>query len=243
LWQTFVGTGLIERSRMHAYAEKAMREAADGTGWIDPVVPFEQAVHAAVDAAYDDPGVRALVVSLAETLEPHGWSNSLAQKLVQLTMPGVPDVYQGAELFEGSLVDPDNRRPVDHAELATLLTELEATSAGPDAYASPLAKLWLTRQTLHARRHRPELFTGYEPLTADRAGRRHLLAFDRGGAITAVARLPFGLEAAGGWGDSRLALPAGEYEDVLTGRRHRDSVAVGELLLRHPAALLLLVRP
>jgi (1->4)-alpha-D-glucan 1-alpha-D-glucosylmutase len=238
LWQTLVGTGLIDRHRIHAYVEKAMREAADGTGWVDPVAGFERAVHGAVDAAYDDPEVRTLVVSMAATLEPYGWSNSLAQKLVQLTMPGVPDLYQGAELFEGSLADPDNRRPVDFAELAALLATLEGTGTGPEAYASPLAKLWLTRQALHARRHRPELFTGYRPLWADRVGRRHLVAFDRGGAITAVARLPFGLERAGGWGDSALELPPGEYEDMLTGRRYRGSVAVGQLLRRHPAALL-----
>jgi (1->4)-alpha-D-glucan 1-alpha-D-glucosylmutase len=238
LWQTLVGAGLIERQRMHAYAEKAMREAADGTGWVDPVVPFEQAVHRAVDAAYDDPEVRNLVVSMSELLEPYGWSNALTQKLVQLTMPGVPDLYQGAELFEGSLADPDNRRPVDFAELAAQLTTVEGTTAGPETYASPLAKLWLTRQALHVRRHRPELFTGYHPLRADRVGRRHLVAFDRGGAITVVARLPFGLEQAGGWGHSRLELPQGEYEDVLTGRQCRGSVAVAELLDHHPAALL-----
>jgi (1->4)-alpha-D-glucan 1-alpha-D-glucosylmutase len=238
LWQTLVGTGLIERPRMHAYAEKAMREAADGTGWVDPVAPFEQAVHEAVDAAYDDPEVRTLVVSMSELLEPYGWSNALAQKLVQLTMPGVPDLYQGAELFEGSLADPDNRRPVDFTELAALLTTLEGTTAGPEAHGSPLAKLWLTRQALHVRRHRPELFTGYRPLWADRVGQRHLVAFDRGGAITVVTRLPFGLEQAGRWGQSRLELPPGEYDDVLTDRRWRGSVAVAELLDHHPAALL-----
>jgi (1->4)-alpha-D-glucan 1-alpha-D-glucosylmutase len=243
LWQTVVGTGLIERGRMHAYAEKAMREAADGTGWVDPVASFERSVHAAVDAAYDDPEVRTLIVSMADVLEPYGWSNSLAQKLVQLTMPGVPDLYQGAELVEGSLADPDNRRPVDFTELAALLTAAEGTAAGPETYASPLAKLWLTRQALHARRHRPELFSGYHPLWADRVGRRHLVAFDRGGAITAVTRLPVGLERTGGWGDSTLELPPGEYEDVLTGRRCRGTVAVAELLGQHPAALLVREAP
>jgi (1->4)-alpha-D-glucan 1-alpha-D-glucosylmutase len=118
LWQSFVATGLIERARMHAFAEKAMREASDGTSWADPVPAFEKAVHAAVDAAYERPEVRELVDSFARRIDPYGWSNALTQKLLQLTMPGVPDVYQGSELHEGSLVDPDNRRPADFAPVA-----------------------------------------------------------------------------------------------------------------------------
>ncbi|MDT4936859.1 MAG: (1-_4)-alpha-D-glucan 1-alpha-D-glucosylmutase, partial [Pseudonocardiales bacterium] len=105
LWQTFAGVGFIERERMHAYAEKAMREAAHSTTWIDPDVAFESAVHAAVATAYDDPAVRGPLETFVARVTPYGWSNSLAQKLVQLTMPGVPDVYQGTELWEDSLVD------------------------------------------------------------------------------------------------------------------------------------------
>ena len=87
LWQTFVGAGLIERERMHAYAEKAMREASDGTGWIGPDEAFEAAVHAAVDAAYEEP-LRSLLEQFLVRIEPFARSNSLAQKLVVLTMPG-----------------------------------------------------------------------------------------------------------------------------------------------------------
>jgi (1->4)-alpha-D-glucan 1-alpha-D-glucosylmutase len=99
LWQTFAGVGLIERDRMHAYAEKAMREAAMSTNWIDPNADFEAAVHAAVDAAYDDAGVRDPLTAFVDRITPYGWTNSLGQKLVQLTMPGVPDVYQCTEIW------------------------------------------------------------------------------------------------------------------------------------------------
>src|SRR5205823_2618226 len=105
-----------ERDRMHAYLEKAMREAATSTTWTSPDEAFEAAVHEVVDAAYDRPEVHEPLVALTERITPYGWSNSLGQKLVQLTMPGIPDVYQGTELWEDSLVDPDNRRPVDYDE-------------------------------------------------------------------------------------------------------------------------------
>ena len=150
LWQSFAATGLIERERVHAFAEKAMREAAQETSWAAPNAQFERAVHAAVDAAYDRPDVRRLVESLSRRLIPYGWSNSLLQKVVQLTMPGVPDVYQGSETFEGSLVDPDNRRPVDFGQLAAALDHLERSESGPPAFDAPSAKLWVTWHALHA---------------------------------------------------------------------------------------------
>ena len=103
---------------MHAYAEKAMREASDGTTWTAPDASYEAAVHEAVDAAYQDPRLRAAWDEIDRLITAPGWSNALGQKLVQLTMPGVPDIYQGTELWEDSLVDPDNRRPVDFANRA-----------------------------------------------------------------------------------------------------------------------------
>jgi (1->4)-alpha-D-glucan 1-alpha-D-glucosylmutase len=241
LWQSFVATGLIERARVHAFAEKAMREASDGTSWADPVPSFEQAVHAAVDAAYDRPEVGAVIDSFARRIDPYGWSNSLTQKLVQITMPGVPDVYQGSELCEASLVDPDNRRPVDFDRLETLLDGLDPLDPldGPEptADATPAGKLWVTRQALHARRDHPEWFTAYRPLTG-RPVDAHLVAFDRGGAITIATRLPVGLDRRGGWGEAGLPLPDGVYRDALTDTRHEGCVPLSALLARYPVALL-----
>jgi (1->4)-alpha-D-glucan 1-alpha-D-glucosylmutase len=241
LWQTLVATGLIERERIHAYAQKAMREAADGTGWVDPDPAFETAVGRAVDAAYDDPTVRGLVTALARRIEPYGWSNSLSQKLIQLTMPGVPDVYQGSELFEGSLVDPDNRRPVDFDECRALLAGLAGSSL-PDT-RTPSAKLWLATQALKARRDRPDLFTSYHPLVLDGPLQRHLVAFDRGGAITLATRLPVALEASGGWGESEVRLPPGRYRDALNDQLASGTVKLGAIFATYPASLLLRVAP
>ena len=202
LWQAAYGAWPIERERLHAYAEKAMREAGDRTTWTDPDEEYERAVHAAVDAAYDDERVRAALVALDEELAEHGRANALAAQLLKLTVPGVPDVYQGSELGDLSLVDPDNRRPVD----------FDAAEAALAAGAN--AKQSLTARTLRLRRERPELFTSYTPLAADGPAAKHVLAFDRGGAVTVVTRLPLGLAARGGWGETRLALPDGTVRPV-----------------------------
>ena len=205
-----------------------MREAGDRTTWTEPDEAYESAVHAAVDAAFDSDDVRRVLDGLLSHVAAPGRANALAAKLVALTMPGVPDVYQGSELWEQSLVDPDNRRPVDFDHRAAVL----AGAAEDDA----AIKLHLTRAALTLRRDRPELFTSYTPVSATGPAADHVLAFDRGGAITVVTRLPAGLETAGGWGRTRLALPAGEWRDILTDRPTTTSLA--DLLATHPVALL-----
>ncbi|WP_375429916.1 malto-oligosyltrehalose synthase [uncultured Friedmanniella sp.] len=236
LAQTLVGAGPIERDRMHAYAEKAMREASDRTTYTAVDQAYETAVHALVDAAYDEPQLRTAWDDLVAAVRGPGWSNALGQKLVQLTMPGVPDVYQGTELWDDSLVDPDNRRPVDYARRRSLLAEVQQTHPAVDE--SGAAKLWVTAQALRARRDRAEAFTTYEPLLASGPAADHLVAYDRGGAVTLATRLPVALAAAGGWLDTSLAL-TGTYTDDLTGREFSGPVQVGEVLDRYPVALLL----
>ncbi len=223
LWQAIVGSWPASRERLHTYAEKAMREAADHTTWTDPDPTYEVAVHGAVDAASDDPDVRSLLESLVGEIDDPGRSNGLATKLLALTVPGVPDVYQGTELWDHSLADPDNRRPVDYDDRAFLLAE--------DAHP----KLRVTAAALRLRRDRPELFTTYEAVTASGPAAHHVLAFDRGGAVTVVTRLPVGLARRGGWGDTTLSLP-GTWRDVVSGRVVSDRV--DDVLRALPVALL-----
>src|SRR5258708_3698654 len=201
---------------MHAYVEKAMREAATSTTWLEPDAAFEKAVHAVVDRAYDDPAVREPLAAFVARITPYGWSNSLGQKIVQLTMPGVPDVYQGTEVWEDSLVDPDNRRPVDFDALRTRLDALDADVHAPPIDASGAAKLWVTSRVLRLRRDWPELFSGYALVTVTGPAADHAIAFDRGGAITVATRLPVGLECSGGWRDTVLEL-GGPATDVISG--------------------------
>jgi len=239
LWESIVGSWPREREALHGYAEKAAREAGGATTWADPDVRFEERLHALVDAVFDDPEVTADVRAFVERIEAAGWSNSLAAKLLQLTGPGVPDVYQGSELWEFSLVDPDNRRDVDFAERRRLLAELDA-GAAPAIDATGAAKLLVTSRALRARRDHPDAFDRYAPLPAFGDAAAHLLAVDRGGAIPLATRLPIGLDAAGGWGDTIVILPGGTFTDVITGWRFDGGeTPVRELLSRYPVALLL----
>src|SRR5699024_577088 len=113
LLQTAVGAWPIARERWHTYVEQAAREAGVSTGWIDPDADFEEELQEFADAVYDDEVLGRGLVAMADRIRPFGWSNSLAAKLIQLTLPGVPDVYRGTELWRNDLVDPDNRRPFD----------------------------------------------------------------------------------------------------------------------------------
>jgi (1->4)-alpha-D-glucan 1-alpha-D-glucosylmutase len=215
------------RERLHGYAEKAIREAALHTSWNDPDETFEAAVHRWLDTVLDGP-VGAELTRLLEQLDRHARSDSLGQKLVALTAPGVPDVYQGSELWEDSLVDPDNRRPVDYAERRAAL----------EAATHP--KIRVVREALHLRRERPEAFLSgdYRPALARGAAAEHVLAFTRGAdVLTAVTRHSVGLTESG-WGDTTLPLPAGEWTDRIGGGRFSGSVPVSDLFADLPVALL-----
>jgi (1->4)-alpha-D-glucan 1-alpha-D-glucosylmutase len=214
-----------------------MREAATSTTWTAPDAVFEAAVHGVVDAAYDSPAVHDPLARFVERITPSGWTNSLGQKVVQLTMPGIPDVYQGTELWEDSLVDPDNRRPVDLDARRSLLDRLDTSDDPPPVDATGAAKLWVVSRALRLRRDWPDLFAGYAPVLATGPAADHVVAFDRGGVITVATRLPVGLESAGGWRDTMIDL-GGTATDVITGRRVPREIAVADLLDLYPVALL-----
>jgi (1->4)-alpha-D-glucan 1-alpha-D-glucosylmutase len=231
LWQAVLGAWPATpspdlRERLHAYAEKAMREAGERTAWTDPDEAYEAAVHDAVDAAFDDDRVASVLEGLSRRIDAAATSNALAAKLVALAMPGVPDVYQGTELWDQSLVDPDNRRPVDYAHRAAVLDGAEDPA---------WLKLAVVLSTLGLRRERPELFSTYASISATGGAADHVLAFDRGGVVAVATRLPVGLEARG-WGDTELRLPPGTWTDVLTG--HVTDGRLESLLSSYPVAVL-----
>jgi (1->4)-alpha-D-glucan 1-alpha-D-glucosylmutase len=150
----------------------------------------------------------------------------------------VPDVYQGTELWDLSLVDPDNRRPVDYPARIDLLRRID------DGWRPPVddtgaAKLLVTSRALRLRRDSPDGFTGYAPVAADGPAVDHVFAFDRGGVLAVATRLPVGLAAAGGWRDTVLHLPPGDWRDALTDRSFgAGPVPVADLLVTYPVALL-----
>ncbi|WP_374314885.1 malto-oligosyltrehalose synthase [Microbacterium sp.] len=243
LWQAVVGAWPASRERLHAYAEKAAREAGEATSWLDPDPVFEDRMHGLVDAVFDDAILRGRVEEFVSHIEAAGWSNALSAKLLQLTGPGVPDVYQGSELWEQSLVDPDNRRAVDFAERRRLLADIES-GAQPLVDRTGAAKLLVTARALRLRRERPDLFTRYTPATVVGTAAHHAIAVDRGGALAVATRLPVALarrgEASGSpWGDTVLLRHVGPTTDVLTGRSFRGGeVPLAELLDVYPVALL-----
>jgi (1->4)-alpha-D-glucan 1-alpha-D-glucosylmutase len=215
------------RGRLHAYAEKAIREAAVRTSWNDPDIAFETAVHAWVDAVLNGP-VAAQLTSLVARLELHARSDALGQKLLALTMPGIPDTYQGTELADDSLVDPDNRRPVDYRARREALNSLSHP------------KIRVVTAALTLRRERPDTFVrgGYTPVLGKGPAAEHLVAFLRGGDVLAAVTRHTVRLAETGWGDTALVLPDGVWTDRIGGGRYSGRVLAEELLATMPVALL-----
>ncbi|GAA4778018.1 malto-oligosyltrehalose synthase [Actinomycetospora chlora] len=258
-WQSVLGAWPISAERLAGYLTKASKEAKLVTAHVPmsqvPAAPeVDEAVAAWPAQVLGDAEAVAEIEAFVAQIDAHGRSNALGQKLLQLAGPGIPDVYQGTELFEYSLVDPDNRRPVDFALRRRLLERLDAgwtpATGADDADEVAATKLAVVSAALRLRRFRPELFTGYVPLPASGPAAEHAVAFARGGPsgrerLVAVAtRLPVGLAAAGGWHDTVLPLPGGadDWTDVVTGRPVEGSApALGSVLDRYPVALL--VRP
>ncbi|MFI9612265.1 malto-oligosyltrehalose synthase [Streptomyces sp. NPDC052023] len=224
-WQTVFGLGAADAARVRQALLKHVREAGLYTSWTEQEPPYEEAVAAFVDAGPCGPPGEAVAALRAE-LEPHIRANVLGTALVHLTMPGVPDLYQGTEGEYRALVDPDNRGP-----------------AGFPPAADPGAKGELTRAALGLRARRPEVFgdaAAYTPLAAEGAAAAHCLAYARSGeVVVAVTRLSLRLAEAGGWRDTALPLPPGSWADVLdTGRKFSGHARVGELFEPLPVVLL-----
>ena len=240
-WQSLVGAWPISDQRLVRYLEKASREAKIVTSWIEPNPEFDAAVAAWPKTVRADAELAADVEAFVVLVRDAGWSNALGQKLVQLAMPGVPDLYQGSELWDLSLVDPDNRRPVDFGRRRDLLARIDGGWL-PELDDSGAAKLLIVTRALRLRRDRPDLFGGsYEPLPAQGPAADHLFGFARGGGrLMAVAtRLPVTLQRAGGWRGTVLPTGPGPWTDVLTGRPVPSGWAAAEdLLQRYPVALL-----
>ncbi len=243
-FQTAVGAWPIGPDRLGEYMRKAAREARLRTSWTDPDDAYEAALREFVEIALAGP-LAGEIERFVARIAGAGRINSLAQKLAQLTSPGVPDIYQGAELWDFSLVDPDNRRPVDFAARRRLLEEVRAAPASEVLAAMHTGgpKLRVVYEALHARQRRPGAFApgaSYEPLEVDGTASRHVLAFVRGSRVaTVVPRLPMGLAALGGWRGSTVALPRGRWRNALTGARVSGGrVELRTLLGRFPVALL-----
>ncbi|BAX92383.1 malto-oligosyltrehalose synthase [Mycobacterium shigaense] len=234
LWQNIFGVWPVSgevtgelRDRLHGYAEKAIREAAWHTSWSDPDAAFEEAVHGWLDTVLDGP-VAGQLTELVARLNPHAASDALGQKLLALTVPGTPDTYQGTELWDDSLVDPDNRREVDYAARRAALQALEHP------------KIRVVTTALRLRRAHPDTFGhgDYIPLLADGDAGEHVLAFSRGADIVvAVTRWTVRLSEIG-WGNTVLPLPKGNWKDTITGVIADGPTSAAQLFADLPVVLL-----
>ena len=245
LYQILVGAFPLPLERARIFLEKAIREAKIHTSWTNPDRGYEDAVMTFLGRLYEAPEFQEELEAFCRRLIKPGRINSLAQKLVQLTAPGVPDLYQGTELWDLSLVDPDNRRPVDFGLRRATLEEL--ARASPEEILDRMdrgdPKMWVIRQGLALRTERPGIFgagADYGPLRAHGAAAPHVMAFSRGDeAVTVVPRLVVGLQRRGGWGDTSLEIPQGDWVDRLSGQKLTGGrIGVADLLQRFPVALL-----
>jgi len=247
LYQTLIGAWPIAVERVQDYMLKATREAKQKTSWTTNNAEFEDALHKFIEAAMQHaPFVTDLEQFVGQVIDT-GRINSLAQTLMKHTAPGVPDLYQGSELWDLSLVDPDNRRPVDYRLRAKLLHEIKRLPRDKGAAEAlrradeGLPKLWTVHQALCLRRERPESFgaeASYKPLKVDGVKARHAIAYLRGeGVVTIVPRLL--VELGRDWGQTAVELPGGDWMNRLTGAAVvGGKVAIKEALRDFPVALL-----
>lgn len=243
-YQTLVGTWPMQpmnadeereyQRRIREYMLKTMREAKVFTSWLNPSEPHERAMARFVEMvlAPDNAAFRSDFVELARRVARYGIYNSLGQLAIKIGAPGVPDFYQGTEVWDFSLVDPDNRRPVDYRKRRELLESLPAPAALLAHPEDDRLKLFATTTMLRARRAAHDVFRcgGYEPLATDGSARDHVFAFARvlgpRHAVVAVPRLIVALKPDGGapigavWRDTRIAVPENAprcYRQTFTG--------------------------
>jgi (1->4)-alpha-D-glucan 1-alpha-D-glucosylmutase len=249
LYQTLAGTWPISKDRLVLYCRKAAREAKERTSWITPNVPFEEALEKFIEGSLADDEFKANLEDFLSLVTKPARVASLSQTLLKLTAPGIPDTYQGTELWDLSLVDPDNRRPVDYAARRNLLAELDHLTPEQILERSEegLPKLWIIRQTLRLRRARPECFGAdgiYKALWPSGPKAAHVIALQRGHGVIAVApRLLANLDSCNrdSWDGTSIELPEGVWSNQLTGEDVGGGKAeIGGLLARFPVALLAL---
>ncbi len=242
-YQTLIGAWPITPDRLHAYMQKATREAKQRTSWTANNKEFEDALNRFIDDSLANAPFVADLEQMVARVRDAGRTNSLAQTLMKHTAPGVPDLYQGSELWDLSLVDPDNRRPVDYQLRRSLLDEMKSLPLTRilERADDGLPKMWTIFRALHLRKEHPHWFgadAAYEPLEVSGRRREHAIAYLRGGhTITVVPRLTLALDRA--WGDTSIALPEGVWTNRLTGEEiPGGALRMDRLLQQFPVALL-----
>ncbi|MDZ7723646.1 MAG: malto-oligosyltrehalose synthase [candidate division KSB1 bacterium] len=239
-YQNLIGAWPVDKQRMLDYMQKAIREAKVYTSWTDQNEEYEKAVVDFIEQVYADKSCIKNIESFVDDIKTAGYMNSLAQTLLKCTAPGIPDMYQGTELWDYSLVDPDNRRPVDFQRRAKLLKSCNKLNAA-QALAhlqDGTVKLWLIRRVLKIRSQYSKEFAngGYTPMQVEGEHKDSFIAYRRGTRI--VVLVPrWWMTNKGEWPETRFTLPEGDWQNALTDEiRQGGSYAVQELLATFPMA-------
>lgn len=245
LYQTMIGAWPISEDRLSAYMLKATREAKEQTSWTQQNEAFEQGLQAFIHAILESRGFADELEKFVARINSAGQINSITQSLLHYTAPGIPDTYQGGELWDFRLVDPDNRTPVDYTKRQSMLEELKQGLSPEEIMqraADGMPKLWLIHIALKLCREHPHWFdhnATYTPLPVRGLRSSHVIAFQRGENLCAIApRWP--LKLANSWLGSTVDLPHGTWHNALTG----DHIPGGRqrmqlVLQRFPVALLI----
>lgn len=242
LYQTLVGAWPISEERVQTFMEKAIKEAKVHTSWVKPNKDYEEAIRRFVhDVLHHDAFIKELTVFLQPLIHA-GYQNSLSQTLLKLTIPGVPDIYQGSELWNFTLVDPDNRSPVDYEKRKRMLQDLKSQSLEEitSQFDNGYPKLKLIHDVLQFRKENGASFgpeSSYKPLYTEGAFANHLVCFQRGeNVVVAVPRLC--LSTNNQWDNTSLSLPSGNWRNLLTQEQFHFKIQADELFARFPVALL-----
>jgi (1->4)-alpha-D-glucan 1-alpha-D-glucosylmutase len=244
LYQTMLGAWPISEDRLQAYMLKAAREAKEQTAWTQQNKEFEDALHAFIHQILKTPEFFDDLNATVKKINHAGHVNGITQSLLRYTAPGVPDTYQGGELWDYRLVDPDNRTPVDYALRQSLLNKLKAGMPVSDIMEreeSGMPKMWLTMKALRLRREHPEWFSagaGYDPLYAQGERAAHVIAYARAERVIVVAQR-WCMKLGDTWAGTTLDLPKGRWTNLLTGEEFGGGRSrIQGLLRRFPGALL-----
>ena len=244
LYQTLVGAWPITTERITGYMEKAAREAKIHTSWTQQNKEFEDALKLFIQRIFNSPEFVTDLEKFVATILVPGRINSLAQTLIKCTAPGVPDTYQGSELWDHKLVDPDNRGEVDYGLRQVLLSELKDGITPEELMQkmeTGLPKLCVIYRALQLRRENPEWFNeaaDYIPLPVEGAKQEHLIAFRRGEAIAVMAPR-WNIKLGRGFASTSVELPEGRWTNLFTGETTKGGkLLVQKILSRFPVALL-----
>ncbi len=246
-YQTLIGAWPLATERAQAYMLKASREAKLQTTWIANNKEFEDALMEFIARTMDHAPFMKDVEQFVDRVKYAGRINSLAQTLMKHTAPGLPDLYQGTEIWDLSLVDPDNRRPVDYVRRRQIFDDMrgmmgESVAARVmERMEDGMPKMWVIHQALRLRHEHTEWFgadAAYSPLVVTGAKSDHVVAYLRGENVaTIVPRLTTKVMDA--WRDTTVVLPEGTWTNRLTGAAMDGGPVPMRLLLREfPVALL-----